>query len=75
MPLSPPKRFSTPKAGNRAEECEDDSRVVYPAGQYGLEKSQNRHFRRRQRVGLCPVVGANFDGSLCPESNRPNQPN
>lgn len=40
MPLSPPKRFSTPKAGNRAEECEDDSRVVYPAGKYGLNTAR-----------------------------------
>ena len=40
MPLSPPKRFSTPKAGNRAEECEDDSRVVYPAGTYGLKRAR-----------------------------------
>ena len=40
MPLSPPKRFSTPKAGNRAEECEDDSRVVYPVGKYGLNTAR-----------------------------------
>ena len=40
MPLSPPKRFSTPKAGNRADECEDDSRVVYPAGKDGLNAAR-----------------------------------
>ena len=40
MPLSPPKRFSTPKAGNRAEECEDDSRVVYPAKKDGLNSAR-----------------------------------
>ena len=40
MPLSPPRRFSTPKAGNRADECEDDSRVVYPASKYGLNSAR-----------------------------------
>ncbi len=30
MPLCPPRRFQTPKAGNRPDECEDTSRVVYP---------------------------------------------
>ena len=40
MPLSPPKRFSTPKAGNREEECEDDSRVVYPAKKDGLNSAR-----------------------------------
>ena len=40
MPLSPPKRFSTPKAGNEAEECEDDSRIVYLAGRYGLNEAR-----------------------------------
>ena len=29
MPLCPPKRFQTAKAGNRPEECEDASRVTY----------------------------------------------
>ena len=29
MPLCPPQRFQTPKAGNRPEECEDASRVAY----------------------------------------------
>ena len=29
MPLSPPKRFQTSKAGNRPDECEDASRVIY----------------------------------------------
>ena len=40
MPLSPPKRFSTPKAGNRADECEDDARVVYAAGKNGLNTAR-----------------------------------
>ncbi len=40
MPLSPPKRFSTPKAGNRAEECEDGSRVVYPVDKHGLKRAR-----------------------------------
>ena len=29
MPLYPPRRFQTAKAGNRPDECEDASRVVY----------------------------------------------
>ena len=40
MPLSPPKRFSTPKAGNRAEECEDYAQIVYPAGKDGLNTAR-----------------------------------
>ena len=30
MGLQPPRKFQTPKAGNRPEECEDDYRVSYP---------------------------------------------
>ena len=40
MPLAPPTRFSTPKAGNRTDECEDDSRVVYPARKDGLNSAR-----------------------------------
>ena len=29
MPLCPPRRFQTAKAGNRPDECEDASRVIY----------------------------------------------
>ena len=32
MGLRPARRFETPKAGNRPEECEDASRVSYPYG-------------------------------------------
>ena len=31
MGLRPPRRFQTPKAGNRPEECEDADWTVYPA--------------------------------------------
>ena len=30
MELQPPKRFESPKSGNRPDECEDASRAVYP---------------------------------------------
>ncbi len=30
MGLRPPRRFQTPKAGNRREECEDSSQISYP---------------------------------------------
>ena len=30
MTLQPPRKFQSPKAGNRPDECEDDCRVIYP---------------------------------------------
>lgn len=40
MRLSPPKRFSISKEGNRPEECEDGSRIVYPAGIDAFKKAR-----------------------------------
>ena len=33
MGIRPPRRFQSPKAGNRTDECEDISMIAYPAGE------------------------------------------
>ena len=42
MTLPPPRKFQSPKAGNRPDECEDDARAVYP-----------HHAGQPARIALC----------------------